>query len=171
MDITQGTPFLDRCAAALRAYCAARISGAGPPSVVEHWRGLSAVRTRTHTHVEPPGQAAGEFTVCIYMCVFVCVCLIDNNHLSTLVSPLPPGAVGCLGAGGGRAQDNGVHTRGAAAARLQPKHAPLPLRHGRRCGSSCPSAHSGTHHRHAGTQAHTQPHMQLGVRACVQQCG
>eukprot|EP01051_Picozoa_sp_SAG22_P039760 SAG22_NODE_21100_length_260_cov_0.639752_1_plen_39_part_01 len=37
-NVTQGTPFLERCAAALRAYCASRISGAGPPSVVEHWR-------------------------------------------------------------------------------------------------------------------------------------
>jgi 5'-3' exoribonuclease 2 len=39
----QGTPFLDRCAAALREYCAARVAGVGPASAVAHWRGLSAV--------------------------------------------------------------------------------------------------------------------------------
>eukprot|EP01046_Picozoa_sp_COSAG06_P019244 COSAG06_NODE_1365_length_9687_cov_14.601064_2_plen_156_part_00 len=136
--MTQGTPFLDRCAAALRAYCAARISGAGPPSVVEHWRGLSAVRIihrTTTTHVARLLLLCGG-SVVRFDAYYLGMCVLDRS-LSVGVCTLVPlslsGAVGRLGAGGGRAQDNGVHTRGAAAARLQPKHAPLPLRHGRRC--------------------------------------
>jgi 5'-3' exoribonuclease 2 len=41
--ITPGTPFMQRCAAAFRAYAGERLAGGGPPTAREHWRRLSVV--------------------------------------------------------------------------------------------------------------------------------